>query len=181
MIRPFDGKMPKIANTAFVSESAYVIGNVEIGENSGVWPGAVIRADFGLIKIGNNTQIEDNSVLHTGGTLEIGNNVTIGHGVVVHGLRIGDNALIGNNATILDFAEIGELCIVSANSVVGAGQKIPDNSFVAGNPAEIKQSSPEEIKKILNRMVERYTRMGIDPLIELDYSNLIKKYKEQGL
>jgi len=77
MIRAFNGKMPKIADSAFVSEWAYVVGDVEIGENSGVWPGVVIRADSGSIRIGKDCQIEDNSVAHAGGTMEIGDNVII--------------------------------------------------------------------------------------------------------
>src|SRR4030042_1424608 len=97
MIRAFDGKTPKIADSAFVSEAAYVVGDVEIGENSGVWPGAVIRGDFGSIKIGSNTQVEDNSVIHTGTKMEIGDHVTIGHNVVVHCLKIGNHVLVGNN------------------------------------------------------------------------------------
>jgi len=121
MIRAFNGKMPKIADSAFVSECAYVVGDVEIGENSGVWPGAVIRGDSGSIKIDRDCQIEDNSVVHAGGALEIGDNVIIGHSVVVHGQKIGNDVLIGNNATILDFAEIGEHCIVAANSMVATG------------------------------------------------------------
>ena len=83
MIRKFNGKTPKIHPSAFVSEAAYVVGDVEIGENSGVFPGTVIRGDFANIKIGSNTMIEDNCVVHTGSPMEIGDNVIIGHGVVV--------------------------------------------------------------------------------------------------
>ena len=107
MIRDFNGKSPKIAPSAFVSETAYIIGDVEIGENSNIWPGAVIRADFGKTTIGHNTLIEDNCVVHSGTDVTIGNGVIIGHGAVIHCRRIGNNVLVGNNASILDGAEIG--------------------------------------------------------------------------
>jgi carbonic anhydrase/acetyltransferase-like protein (isoleucine patch superfamily) len=170
MIRSFNGKTPKIADSAFVSEAAYVIGDVEIGEGSGIFPGAVIRADFASIKIGRNTMVEDNSVIHSGGPVEIGNNVTIGHSVVVHCSKIGNNNLIGNNATLLDDAEIGSYCIIGAGCLVSQGMKIPDNSFVVGIPAEIKGQVP------LERWQRRRSgRSGGG------YSDLVRQYKEQGL
>lgn len=168
MIKSFDGKTPRVAGSAWVSEAAYVIGDVEISENSGVWPGAVIRGDFASIKIGCNTMIEDNSVVHSGVPVEIGDNVTIGHGVVVHGIKIGNNCLIGNNSTILDFAQIGSYCIIGAGCVVSQGMEIPDNSFVVGVPAEIKGEVPKE------RWQQRRQGRGA-------YAELLRRYKEQGL
>ena len=119
MIRSFNGKTPRIAESAFVSEVAYVIGDVEIGENSGVWPGAVIRGDLGKIKIGKNTVIEDNCVIHSGSpslppitNVTIGDNVIIGHGAVSNGRRIGNNVLISMKSTILHDAEIGDYSII---------------------------------------------------------------------
>ena len=168
MIRSFEGKTPKIAESAFVSEAAYVIGDVEIGEGSSIWPGAVIRADFARIKIGQNNLIEDNCVLHTGIPMEIGDNNTIGHGVVMHGLKIGNNNLIGMNATVLDNVEIGNHCIIGAGCLVSQGMKIPDYSFVVGVPAEIKgQVSPK--------------RRGPRAQGGLSYADLTRMYKEQGL
>ena len=171
MIRSFNGKTPKVVDSAFVSEAAYVIGDVEIGENSGVWPGVVIRADFGSIKVGNNTQVEDNSVLHSGIPMEIGHNVTIGHSVVMHGLSVGNNTLIGNNATVLDNAQVGNHCIVGAGCMVSQGMIIPDNSFVVGVPAEIK------------RQVEsgQRQRRAPGPARNMSYAQLLKLYKEAGL
>lgn len=171
MIRSFNGKTPRVADSAFVSEAAYVVGDVEIGEDSGIFPGAVIRADFGIIKIGRNTMIEDNSVLHSGIPLEVGDNVTIGHGVVMHGLSIGNNTLIGNNATVLDNAQVGSFCIIGAGCLVSRGMVIPDYSFVVGIPAEIKrQISPEQ-----------WRRRVPGPARNLTYAQLVKLYKEQGL
>ena len=168
MIRSFNGKTPKIAESAFVSEVAYVVGDVEIGANSGVWPGAVVRSDFASIKIGCNTMVEDNSVVHGGVPMEIGDNVTIGHSVVVHGIKIGNNTLVGNNATVLDNAEIGSFCIIGAGCLVSQGMKIPDNSFVVGVPAEIKeQISPER-------------QLGLQKGPQV-YVELAKQYKKEGL
>ena len=101
MIKSFRGKTPRIAASAFVSEAAHVIGDVEIGENSSVWPGAVIRGDFGSIRIGRNTQVEDSSVVHADSDMVIGDSVHIGHGAVIHCSRIGNRVLVGMNATIL--------------------------------------------------------------------------------
>ncbi len=174
MIRSLGDKTPKIAESAFVSEAAYVIGDVEIGENSSVWPGAVIRGDFGSIKIGNNTAIEDNCVIHSGTlsapieNLIIGDEVHIGHGAVINCHKIGNNVLIGMNSTILHDAEIGDFCIIGAGCLVRQGMKIPDNSFVAGVPGEIKgKASPQQLW-----WVEKAPQI---------YAELVKQYKEQGL
>lgn len=170
MIRSFNGKTPKIAKSAFVSEAAYVIGEVEIGEKSSVWPGAVIRGDLASIKIGGNTTIQDNSVLHNDVDipLEIGDNVVIGHSVVVHGQKIGSNTLIGNNATVLAESKIGNFCIIAAGSVVSQHSEIPDNSMVAGVPAKIKGQISQEQRRQLKEWPQIYTE-------------LTKRYKEQGL
>ena len=168
MIRSLSGKTPRIAGSAFVSEAAYVVGDVEIGENSGIWPGAVVRGDFASIKIGNGTMIEDSTVVHTGAPMEIGDNVIIGHGVVVHGKKIGSNTLIVNNATVLDDNEIGSFCVVGAGCLVSQGMKIPDNSFVVGVPARIEgEVSPKRRQRL---------QQGPQSYIEM-----VKRYKEQGL
>ncbi len=144
------GYMPKIAETAFISEAAYIIGYVEIGENVSVWPGAVIRGDYGKIIIGENSAIEDNAVLHSGSPrvdfsdLIIGDNVHIGHGAVVNCKKIGNHVLIGINATVLHDAEIGDYCIIGAGCVVSQDMKIPDRSFVVGVPAKIKREVTDD-------------------------------------
>lgn len=168
MIRSFDGKAPRIAPSAFVSEVAYVVGDVEIGEGSGVWPGAVIRGDFATIKIGRNTMVEDNTVVHSGGMIEIGDNVIIGHNVVVHCRRIGNNCLIGNNATLLEDAMVGDLCIVAAGAVVGSGKAIPEGSLVAGVPGKVKGRISAEQRQRLEQGSSVYL-------------DLTQRYKAQGL
>jgi len=144
MIRSFNGKTPRIAESAFISEAAYIVGDVEIGENSSVWPGAVIRGDFGSIRIGRNVSVQDGSVIHSGAPstvavdVTIGDEVHIGHSAVINCCRIGNNVLIGMNATVLDGAEVGNSCIIGAGCVVNEGMVIPDRSFVAGVPGEIR-------------------------------------------
>jgi carbonic anhydrase/acetyltransferase-like protein (isoleucine patch superfamily) len=148
MIRSFNGKTPKIAESAFISEAAYVIGDVEIGENSSVWPGAVIRADSGRVVIGKNTAIEDNCTLHSGsppdGNLTIGDMVQIGHGAVLNCSKIANNVLIGMNATLLHEVEISKYCLIAAGCLVAEGVKIPENSFVVGVPGKVKGKIAED-------------------------------------
>jgi carbonic anhydrase/acetyltransferase-like protein (isoleucine patch superfamily) len=168
MIRTFNGKTPKIHETAFISEAAYIAGDVEIGEDSSVWPGTVIRGDHAPIVIGKRTQIEDNCTVHSGTPLTIGNNVHIGHSVVVHCSRIGDVTLIGNHATLSENAEIGECCVVGAGALVTPGMKVPDRSFVVGVPAKVKGEVSEDRVDI--------TRMSVDIYVKMS-----KEYKEQGL
>lgn len=166
MIRSFEDKTPKIADSVYINEAAYIIGDVEIGEDSGVFPGAVIRGDFAHIKIGHNTMIEDNSVVHSGDDVEIGNYVTMGHGVIAHGIKIGNNCLIGNNATLLDDSKIGNFCVIGAGCVVSQGMEVPDYSMVVGVPGVIKGQISERMKKRL----ESGNRA---------YAQLLKRYKAQ--
>ena len=168
MIESFKGKTPRIHETAFVSKQAYIVGDVEIGEGVGIWPGTIIRGDHAPIVIGKNTQIEDNCTVHSGDPMHIGEKVLIGHNVVVHGVRIGDNVLVGNNATLLDYSEIGDYCVVGANALVNMGMKIPDRKFAFGVPARIKGEVPEERTEIIN-------------IALLMNAVLAKEYKEHGL
>jgi len=169
-IRALGEKRPRIAPTAWVSEAAYVVGDVEIGEGSSVWPGAVIRGDFAPIRIGAFTHIEDNCVVHTGEPLEIGDDCIVGHGVIVHGRRIGSYCLLGNNATVLDGAVIGDACTVAAGAVVLGNAVIPDESFVSGVPATHR---PATAKQVASR---RRVMRGDE-----GYALMSRLYKEAGL
>lgn len=168
MIKSFNGKIPKIAESAFISQHALIIGDVEIGENTGIFPGAVIRGDFSSIKIGNETLIEDNCVVHCGAPLEIGNGVIIGHGVVVHGKRIGNRCLIGSHSTILDNSEIGDFCVIGAGCLVSPGMKIPNNSRVYGIPGKV-------VGEVKTRQMERLKRGN------LGYLAFFEEYKKEGI
>ncbi len=167
MVRSFNGKTPIIAKSAFVSEAAYIVGDVEIGEHSNVWPGAVIRADFAKIKIGNYASIQDNCCLHADLPMEIGDDCILGHGAVLHGSKIGCKVLVGMNATLLDQSEIGDFCIIGAGTVVTEGMKIPSYSFVAGVPAKIKGDTTEQMEAWNGHLD--------------GYSDLAKQYKAEGL
>lgn len=129
---------PTIAPSAWVADSAQVMGNVHLGENSSVWFGAVIRGDTETISIGAGSNIQDLSVLHAdiGCPLAIGANVTVGHQVMLHGCTIGDNTLIGIQAVILNNAKIGKNSIVGAGALVLEGKEFPDNSLIVGSPAK---------------------------------------------
>ena len=129
MIRSFDGKSPKIHPSAFISETAYIVGDVEVGEGASVWPGAVIRGDYGKIIIGRNCSIQDNCVLHTDDYLELGDNVLMTHGAVVHGGTIGNNVLIGVNAAVLESAHVGNYCLIGACALV-VGRDHDPRSFL---------------------------------------------------
>ena len=159
MIERFNGKLPRIAESACIAETAHIMGDVEIGENCIVSPGAVLRGDVAGIKIGQNVWIEDNCVLHAGPSdLVIGNNVTIGHGAVANCSRIGDSVLIGMNATLLHRAEIGNNCIIGAMTLIKEGAKIPDNSFVAGIPGEIRSQSTDKQRTWVTRDTETFAQ-----------------------
>jgi len=162
VIRSFKGKSPKIADSCFISEAAYIVGDVEIGEHSNVWPGAVIRADFASIKIGKYVDIEDNCMLHAGSDMVVGDNVIMGHGAVVHSAVIGNRVLIGMNATTLHNSIIGDDCIIAAGAVVIEGQKIPANSFVVGAPGKIKGQVTEKQKGWMDGHEQYYPKLAAE-------------------
>ncbi|WP_123377309.1 gamma carbonic anhydrase family protein [Aliarcobacter butzleri] len=152
MILKFKEFYPKIDPSAWIAPSADLIGNIEIGEDSSVWFGCVIRSDINEVKIGKNTNIQDLSCIHTDTNSKtiIGNNVTVGHKVMLHGCIIEDNCLIGMSATILDNAVIGEGSIVGANSLVTTGKVFPPRSMIMGSPAKVvKQLSQEDVDKLI--------------------------------
>lgn len=147
MIQTVNGKYPDKPKTAYVHPSAVVIGDVKLGANSSIWPGAVVRGDLAQIIIGEGANIQDCCVLHTGTLkLNIGGGVTVGHGAILHSCDIGDRSLIGMGAIILDAAKIGEDCIIGAGTVIPGGKIIPPGSVVIGNPYRIiRQVTPEDI------------------------------------
>jgi len=159
MIKTYDGKTPVVPDSAFVSQTALVMGSVILGEKSGVWPGAVIRGDFATIRIGNGAIIEDNVVVHTGSDMSIGDNVIVGHGAVIHCRSVGRNSLVANNVTLLDDAEIGEFCVIGAGAVVSPGMKVPDRSLVFGVPGKIAGEVKAHQLKRLERGNESYLAM----------------------
>ena len=148
MIRSLDGNKPKIHPSVFVSEAAYIVGDVEIGEGSSIWPGAGIRGDYGRIIIGKNCSIQDNCVLHTDDYLELGDNVLMTHGAVIHGGTIGNNVLIGVNAAVLESAHVGNYCLIGACALVLADANIPDESLVIGVPGRVLPLTDEHRERL---------------------------------
>jgi len=170
LIKPFQHKSPRIHESAFVAETAAVIGDVVIGARASIWYGVVLRGDINSIRIGDETNIQDNAVVHVddekrggdNGRAVIGNRVTIGHGAIIHACRIGDNSLIGMGAVVLSRAEIGENCIVAAGAVVKEAMIVPPNSLVAGTPAVIKSTlTPEKIAGLAPHAI-RYAELGAE-------------------
>ena len=148
MIRSLDGNKPKIHPSVFVSEAAYIVGDVEIGEGSSIWPGAVIRGDYGKIIIGKNCSIQANCVLHTDDYLKLGDNVLMTHGAVIHGGTIGNNVLIGVNAAVLESAHVGNYCLIGACALVLADANIPDESLVIGVPGRVLPLTDEHRERL---------------------------------
>ena len=148
-IYQLDDLKPSIHDSAWVADSADVMGNVTLSEDSSVWFGVVIRGDTEAITVGKGANIQDNSVLHAdhGMPLVIGENVTVGHQAMLHGCTIGDGSLIGIQAVVLNGAKIGKNCLVGAGSLVTEGKEFPDGCMILGSPAKaVRQLSPEQIE-----------------------------------
>ena len=157
-IYQLDDLTPAIHETAWVADSAQVLGNVRLAQDSSVWFGVVIRGDMDAISVGRGSNIQDNSVLHAdhGVPLTIGDNVSIGHQVMLHGCTIGDGSLIGIQAVILNGAKIGKNCLVGAGSLITEGKEFADNSMIFGSPAKaVRQLSAEQIE-VLKMISDHY-------------------------
>lgn len=163
MIRPFRGTRPQLDPSVYVAPNASVIGDVHIGPRSSVWFGAVIRGDVFHIRIGSETSIQDNTVVHVThdrfATL-IGNRVTVGHSVTLHGCTVGDLCIIGMGATILDQVEVGERCIVGAGALLTPGTKVPPGHLVVGAPARVKRPLSEAEIQWLAASAAHYVELG---------------------
>ena len=146
-------------NTDFwVAPSASVIGDITLKKNASVWFGAVLRGDNDPIIVGENSNIQDNSVCHTddGMPLVIGDNVTVGHKVILHSCSVGNNSLIGMGSTVLNNAKIGNNCLVGANSLITEGKEFPDNSLIVGSPGTVKRELTDMEKKIIELSAFHY-------------------------
>ena len=146
-----DGVAPTVADSAWIADSAQVIGNVDLAADVNIWFGAVLRGDNETLRIGRGSNIQDASVLHTdhGSPLTIGEDVTVGHQVMLHGCTIGDASLIGIGAIVLNGAKIGRHCLVGAGALVTEGKEFPDGSMILGSPAKVvRQLTPEQISAL---------------------------------
>ncbi|MFQ6106985.1 MAG: gamma carbonic anhydrase family protein [Thermoplasmata archaeon] len=145
----FEGKRPVIGGSSFISECATIIGNVEIGEGCFIAPGARIRGDYGLIRIGDNTSVEDNCVIHArpGEECIIGEYVTMGHNSTIHNCVIEDFAIIGMSATVSDYARVGRWAVIGEGAVVSNRQEIPSSKIAVGVPAKVIGDVSERYKE----------------------------------
>jgi len=168
-IRPFSGMTPKLAEDVWVDESAVVIGDVEIGAGSSIWPATVVRGDVNRIRIGENTNIQDGSVLHVthdsplapgGCPLEIGSGVTAGHKVILHGCSVGDFCLIGMGAVVMDGAVIEPKVIVAAGSLVTEGKVLESGYLYSGSPARKARALSEKEMGFLEYVSGHYVKLA---------------------
>lgn len=167
MIMDFDGVTPRINKNTYISESVDIIGKVNVEENVNIWFGTRLRGDMNNIVIGENTNIQENSVVHVdvNSPCIIGRNVTIGHGAIIHGCNISDNVLVGMGSIILNNTKIGKNSIIGAGSLVTQGKDFPEGVLILGNPAKvIRQLTEAEIESI---------QCSAD-----NYVSLSKKYKK---
>ena len=163
MIRGFGGRRPEIDPTAFIADTATVIGDVTVGARSSLWFGAVVRGDVFHVRIGSETSIQDNTVIHvTNGqnATVVGNRVTVGHSVTLHGCTIGDRCIIGMGAIILDKADVGERCIIAAGAVVTPGTKIPAGMLALGAPARPRRELSHEELSWIEYSADHYVELA---------------------
>jgi len=163
MIRGYKETHPQLAPDAWIAESAMIIGDVHIGARSSVWFGAVLRGDVYFIRIGEETSIQDNSVIHvTHGRFatRVGSRVTVGHSVTLHGCTVHDRVIVGMGSTVLDQAEIGERCILGAGSLVAPGTKIPPGHLALGSPARVKRELSDQELAWIESSADHYVELA---------------------
>jgi carbonic anhydrase/acetyltransferase-like protein (isoleucine patch superfamily) len=160
MFRSFQESHPKVHSSAFVHDSAEIIGRVTIGKKASIWPTVVLRGDIERITIGDESNVQDGSIFHTsrGIPVVLGKGVTVGHGAIVHGAKIGNNCLIGMGAILLDGCVIGKECLIGAGALVSEGVKIPPRSVVLGVPGKVKRPISREELLLLHRRPKDYIR-----------------------
>ena len=159
----FEGRIPNIATTAYVDEDANVVGDVRIGAQCFIGPGARIRGDYGTIIIGDRTSVQENCVLHAriGEKCEVGSHVQIGHGALLHNCTIKDYAVIGVGAVVSDYATVGVWSIIGEGGVVTSGQSIPDGKVAVGVPAKVIRDVAEADKQIWSKYKEAYADLAL--------------------
>ncbi|MEO6409972.1 MAG: gamma carbonic anhydrase family protein [Burkholderiaceae bacterium] len=153
-----EDQTPRVAASAWVADSAQVIGNVELADGASVWFGVIVRGDNETVKIGRNTNVQDASVIHSdpGSPITLGDNVSIGHQVMLHGCTVGDGSLIGIQSVLLNGATIGRNCLVGAGSLVTEGKSFPDGSMILGRPAKVVRALTSQEIEGLGRVADHY-------------------------
>ena len=163
MIRPFRNTQPKIHPTAFISDDAIVIGDVEVGEEASIWFGSIVRGDVNYIRIGDRTNIQDACVIHVSSRdhpTVLEHEITVGHRVSLHGCHVEEGCLIGIGAIVLDGARIGRNSLVAAGSLITPGTDIPPRSLVMGSPAKVKRPLTDDELAYLDRSWRNYVELS---------------------
>lgn len=159
ILRPYEGKEPRLGNRVFVAENAAIIGDVELGDDCSIWFSATLRGDVNAIRIGARTNVQDNCTIHVthlAWPTIIGEDVTIGHGAIVHGCTVHRGALIGMGSRVLDGAVIGESALVGAGALVPEGMQVPPRTLVVGVPARVRRPLTEDELAHLERSWRNY-------------------------
>jgi len=166
MLRIFRNHAPKVAPSAYVDDSAQVIGDVVIGEESSVWMNAVVRGDVNHIRIGNRTNIQDGTVVHVmrdpPHPTVVGDDVTVGHGVVLHGCTVANRCLIGMGAILLNGSSVGEDCIVAAGTLLPEGMAVPGRSLVMGSPGRVRRALTDDEIAFILQSAQNYVTYRLD-------------------
>ena len=164
-LRRFRDKSPRVHPSCFVEDSAQVIGDVELGEDSSVWFNSVLRGDVNAIRIGQRTNIQDLTMVHVTSnrfTTSIGDDVTVGHHVVLHGCAVGNRVLVGMGSILMDDVEIGDDCIIGAGTLLTQGTKIPPGSLVVGSPGKVKRPLTDEERAFLVESAKHYVHIAAE-------------------
>lgn len=164
-LRRFKDQTPRVHPSCFVEDSAQVIGDVELGEDTSVWFNSVLRGDVNAIRIGRRANIQDLSMIHVTShrhSTFIGDDVTVGHHVVLHGCRVGHRVLVGMGAIVMDDVEIGDDCIIGAGTLLTPGTKVPPGSLVVGSPGKVKRAITDEERAFLLESAKHYVRTAAD-------------------
>ena len=164
-LRRFRDQTQRVHPSCFVEDSAQVIGDVELGEDSSVWFNSVLRGDVNPIRIGRRTNIQDLSMIHVTShrySTAIGDDVTVGHHVVLHGCTVGNRVLVGMGAIVMDGVEIGDDCIIGAGTLLTPGTKIPPGSLVVGSPGRVKRALTDEERGFLLESAKHYVHTAAE-------------------
>lgn len=162
MIRNFNGVTPRVDPTAFITDDAIIIGDVEIGEDASVWYGSIVRGDVNYIRIGARTNIQDGTIIHVSSRTHptvLENEITVGHRVTLHGCHVESGCLIGIGAILMDGVHIGANSLVGAGSLVTPGTQIPQRSLVIGSPARVKRELSDKELAFLDKSWQNYVEL----------------------
>ena len=166
MVRIFKNHAPQVAPSAYVDESAQVIGDVVLGEESSVWMNAVVRGDVNHIRIGSRTNIQDGTIVHVmrdpSHPTTVGDDVTVGHGVILHGCSVADRCLIGMGAILLNGSSVGEDCIVAAGTLLPEGMAVPARSLVMGSPGKVRRPLTDDEVAFILQSAQNYVAYRLD-------------------